>query len=37
MKVTDEVAGNLVAIPVMHELTDLEVEHIISIVSNFEN
>ena len=37
MKVTDEVAGNLVAIPVRHELTDLEVEHIISIVSNFEN
>jgi dTDP-4-amino-4,6-dideoxygalactose transaminase len=33
---TDEVAGNLVAIPVMHELLDIEVEHIISTILNFE-
>jgi dTDP-4-amino-4,6-dideoxygalactose transaminase len=35
MPVTDEVAGNLVAIPVMHELTDQEVERIISAVRSF--
>jgi len=37
MKVTDEIAGNLVAIPVMHELTDQEVDHIISTIQSFED
>mgnify|MGYP001199161653 FL=1 len=35
-EVTDEIAGNLVAIPVMHELADQEVAHIISTITNFE-
>ena len=36
MAVTDEVAGHLVAIPVMHELNDQEVEHIITTVQSFK-
>ena len=37
LKETDRVAGNLVAIPVMHELTEQEVDHIISTVLSFKN
>ena len=34
---TDRVTGNLVAIPVMHELTEQEVDHIISTVLSFKD
>lgn len=37
MEETDKLAGNIVAIPVMHELSEQEVDHIISTVLSFEN
>ena len=37
MTVTDYVAGKLVAIPVMHELSNQEVDHIISTILEFKD
>ena len=36
-EVTDKIAGSLVAIPVMHELTEQEIERIISAIISFKN